>query len=376
MKRLITSYVLLTVLFGTVLSVFEWQYGVKINGLLTNTIYAISFIMVLSSRSYYMKLGFDSLFIILFFVSFIRGFFMAENMTHFKFLFLNLFGLSFLLFNIGSINDLKVLRNIYSLIVLPLTPLLLLMPSIVFGKVLMLSTLFYIVDKRNRIVWLFVLLVGILIDSESRGNVVRFLVPILLVTIFSFRFSSKIFNKKFFFFVSVLPFVFLVNGIISSKSVFQLMSGFYKAKGSFVEDTRTPLYYEVLNSSLQNNYVLFGRSLSRGNDTVLFSRNNRNERVRNEAEILNIYTWFGLVGVSLYAIAIVYSSYLGAFKAKSRVIQILGWYLLFRWLWSWIGEHSGFDMNYFTFATIYVLLISKRVLNMTESEIYNNLARN
>ena len=164
MKRLIKSYILLAILFGTVLPVFEWQYGVKINGLLTNTIYAISFLMIIVSRSYYMKLGFDSLFILLFFVSFIRGFFMAENMTHIKFLFLNLFGLSFLLLNIQSINDLKVLRNIYSLIVLPLS---ITITDAVnsFWKSLDVIDFILFVDKRNRIVWLFVLLVGILIDS-------------------------------------------------------------------------------------------------------------------------------------------------------------------------------------------------------------------
>ena len=76
------------------------------------------------------------------------------------------------------------------------------------------------------------------------------------------------------------------------------------------------IYIDVINSAIDNKYVLFGHTPARGNtidvSEILFlyayegGMNdisfNHGERFSNEAAFLNIFTWLGLVGLILYSI--------------------------------------------------------------------------
>ena len=72
---------------------------------------------------------------------------------------------------------------------------------------------------------------------------------------------------------------------------------------SISADTRTSIYSDVINSAINNHYILFGRTPARGNDiyisfekTTTSSSDQRHfERHINELCHPNIFTWLGLI---------------------------------------------------------------------------------
>ncbi|MBK9223652.1 MAG: hypothetical protein IPO23_01535 [Flavobacterium sp.] len=100
-----------------------------------------------------------------------------------------------------------------------------------------------------------------------------------------------------------------VNGTFNIFNLEENISGTYTSEkikeGKKIEenlkiDTRTFLYEEVVSSALKNDYVLFGRTPARGNDSFYFGNftaeelgTKRYERYSNEVSILNIFTWTG-----------------------------------------------------------------------------------
>ena len=78
-------------------------------------------------------------------------------------------------------------------------------------------------------------------------------------------------------------------------------------KISTLADTRTFLYVEEISSAIKNKYVVQGRSIARGYDSMSFGKSidkalgiQRGERQMSETSILNIFNYFGIIGVVSY----------------------------------------------------------------------------
>ena len=124
--------------------------------------------------------------------------------------------------------------------------------------------------------------------------------------------------------------------------------------GDIREDTRSDLYVEVINSALKYDYVWLGRTPARGNESFIFGpvidkliNTKKMERYRNEACILNIFTWTGLIGVILYFVVFVKAIQLSLFDSNNFFIQLVGLYIGFRWLYAWVEDYRLFDNSTF-----------------------------
>lgn len=81
-------------------------------------------------------------------------------------------------------------------------------------------------------------------------------------------------------------------------------------------DTRTFIFEEVATSALRHNYLIWGRTPARGNDSRVFgyaSETGKNERHSNEVCHPNVFTWLGIIGLLLYSFIYFQSSYLAFF---------------------------------------------------------------
>ena len=161
----------------------------------------------------------------------------------------------------------------------------------------------------------------------------------------------------------LLPIILLILGISGTFNIFQDLN---KNEGRFVEqrivdgqlveedlsaDTRTFIYEEVITSAIRHNYVFFGRTPARGNDSMAFGafsaeelKTGRYERHGNELCHLNIFTWLGLVGMILYSCIYFRSSYLAVYKSNNIYIKLLGVFIAFRWAYGWIEDFNKFDI--------------------------------
>lgn len=140
-------------------------------------------------------------------------------------------------------------------------------------------------------------------------------------------------------------------------------------------DTRSFIYIEVILSALENEYVLCGRTIARGNDSEAFmdsSLTGYPERYRNELCHLNIFTWLGLIGVILYSLIYLHASIISSFFSNNIYITYLGSLVGFHWLYGWVEDINDFNpMNIALWMLIGMCLSpSFRRMNNSEFEIW------
>ncbi len=139
-------------------------------------------------------------------------------------------------------------------------------------------------------------------------------------------------------------------------------------------DTRTALYYETIMSAIENNYVIFGRSPGRGNDTKLFSFISESigesdvERVRNEICHINIFTWTGIVGVVIYLLLYLQASFLALYRSKNIYVKYLSVLIAFHWAYGWVEDINDINMMNVGLWLMIGICVSPYFRNMGERE--------
>lgn len=115
-------------------------------------------------------------------------------------------------------------------------------------------------------------------------------------------------------------------------------------------DTRSLLYIDAIESSINHNYYLFGHTPARGFEVkysgILFMDSNtvlnKNERHKSEMVLANIYTWCGLIGLILYSLIYMRASYLAVYRSRNKVLPLLGCFVAWRWSWGWVEDVNNF----------------------------------
>lgn len=251
-----------------------------------------------------------------------------------------------------------------------------------------LLTLFFpLVSYKYKMILIGVSTYVILDNIDARSNVIKFVVPILLSSLLYFRFYAFRSILKSIYIVSIfLPFFLFFLAIFNIFNIFKFDEYIniddsktnYQRNGKEVNltaDSRTFLYEEVLSSAEKYDYVLFGRTPARGNDSQSFGEANYElgikniERFANEVAILNIFTWTGLVGVLLYFWVFLKGSYLAIYKSRNQYARLLGIYLCFRWCYNWVEDFTNFDLFYITLWMVIGLCYSKQFRFMTNEEV-------
>lgn len=220
----------------------------------------------------------------------------------------------------------------------------------------------------------------------ARSTVIKFTVPILLTALFYLRplIGPKLLGLGRLLLLG-LPIVLLILGLSGLFNVFKIdqyvkgnvytNSTSNGEKEDLTADTRTGLYAEVLASAIKNNYLWWGRTPARGNDSLLFgeeieaqTNTGKYERFSNEVSILNVFTWTGLIGVILYFLIFIRASYLAIHKSKSWYMKLLGLYLCFRWAYAWVEDFSNFDLSYILLWILIGMCFSTSFRSMTDGE--------
>lgn len=317
----------------------------------------------------------------------LRGIFVAENYWDFKFLIINTLGLfvPFMAFHFTNINFNKSFNTFYLKITLPLFLIyVFLIPPDAYGFFLAPISMFLLFYPVLPLKWkLLLLLLALFVvsaDLTSRSNVIKFSVPLLLSIsyYFVFFFKKHILEgvRNLFFLLPLFLFLLAISGGFNLFKVNEYVQKNSTIGGveteEIVADSRTFIYLEVIQSALKNNYVLFGRSPARGNETISFKEEDptgRGERYRNEVAILNLFTWCGIVGVVIYFLIFYHVSYLGVNRSNNRFSKILGIFLSFRFLYSWVEDVNEFNLNYIVLWMIIGLCYSSKFREMNDNEV-------
>ena len=72
--------------------------------------------------------------------------------------------------------------------------------------------------------------------------------------------------------------------------------------------------------------------------------------------------YFGLVGVIVYALIFIVSSYRAIAKSNNIYMPLLGIYVSFRWTFAFIEDFTKFDLNYMLLWVMIGMCFSERYL--------------
>lgn len=383
----------------TIISVNQWSSFPIGNTYTDWVIYAITTILLLKGQKYYYNpvnkpnLFFIKCYLVWICICIVRGLFVAEYYWDFK----NLIGSSFALslalsvfvFTNPQMN--QIVLHAWVKYALPLfIVVILFIPFEVYGFYLIpisfFALFFFILPQKWRIIIFLISLIVIFVDFDARSNVVKFLAPLLFSSLYFFRnFLYSRFYKLVIKLIFIVPAFFLVLGISDIFNIFKMdkyISGTYKETKmvdgelreiSLTADTRTFLYKEVIASAIANNYVLFGRTPARGNDSYTFGtyaaeelKTGRYERYSNEASILNVFTWTGLLGVVLYFLVFYKAAVLATTRSNNRFLKILGLYVAFRWMYAWVEDFNSFSIMNIMLWVIIAMCYSEQFRKMTD----------
>lgn len=255
--------------------------------------------------------------------------------------------------------------------------------------VLFLGCFLPVLRKKWKIIFLILLLIMLVGELGARAQMLKAAAVLCIAIGIQFRKKIPLLFLKIahgcLFFV---PIILLFLGISGIYNVFQ--SNSEKYAGKYVEkkivngqemisdataDTRTFIYKEVIGSAIKNNYVLFGRTPARGNDSKEFGvftaevlKTGKYERFMNEVCHPNVFTWTGLVGLILWCLIYLKSSYLAVYHSNNIYIKYLGVFIAFRFFLGWIEDMNNFNISGITVWMMIATGFSQRFRAM------NNLA--
>lgn len=404
-KQIVIKILPVTILLVTIYSVIGFSNYISVDSVFNNTTiwWAISglilIIFLLSAFYFYdainnRNLLFIHIYLIWCLICIIRGAFVAEIYWDWKLLVNNsmVFMLSVAAYSATNKILVQSLLSYYIKYVLPLFVIFVfIIRTDAYGFYLMaISTLllFYpVFTKRQKTILLLCAAIVSFSDLGARSNVLKFLIPLSLLL---FYYAANIFSVKIMetvritlFIVPLLLFILGVSGTFNvfkvkeylgkDISVMGVDSEGNRAGESFVADTRTFLYEEILQSAINNDYWLAGRTPARGNDSNTFGLwefewTGRYERASNEIGLANVFTWTGLIGVIIYTLIFYRASYLAVNRSNNIFIRLMGLYIAFRWLYSWIEDYQTFSLNYLMLIMMWGICSSDSFRKMTNDE--------
>jgi len=260
------------------------------------------------------------------------------------------------------------------------------------GPIFVVGCFLPIVPRKWRFIIGLLLITMLCINLSARSQVIKSAVALLVsIGILFQNFISYRLIKLVHWTCYISPIVLLFLGILGTFNIFQDLAS---KKGEYIEtkivdgqiveedlsaDTRTFIYEEVIESALKHNYVLWGRTPARGNDSMTFGaysaevlKTGKYERHANELCHTNVFTWLGLIGVVLYSLIYLRSSYLAVYRSNNIYIKFLGCFIAFRWAFGWIEDMNRFDIMSIALWMIIAMGLSKqfRAINNKQFQIW------
>ena len=291
----------------------------------------------------------------------------------------------------------NVLRFWYKYSIILIIIILPLVDNSWYGRLLVpytfLALFFHYIPFKNKVITVSVLLFLFIFSITARADILRFSTSFII----GLTFYGSLFKVNNFFLLKRIrqvllysPFVFFLLGASGTFNILNiqeelgledLVSTANKngTEESLYADSRTFLYQECFYSSIKYNHVLLGRSMSRGYETLFFAGADQNlqddnrgyERYDSEVGVLNIYTYFGIVGVILYFMLFLYSTKKAIYNSNNIFIKIVGVYVCFKWSFSWLEEYSMYEINQILLWMMIAMCFSPSFRNMNNDDFIN-----
>lgn len=294
------------------------------------------------------------------------AFFYGENLYYackvFKITLKYLFPLGFLLIPLTLVTN----EELYSRLMIPVHLFILFIP---FLKI------------KHRIFIFAVTAVSILLVIGFRSNIIKIAFSILLLIIFYFRNYIPLLGYQILHIVIFLIPIFFVTLALTSN--YNILIEASQKEGytttnkegkeeNLVADTRTFLYEEVLSNFIYTGNWLLGEGAAGSYKSDRFYNTGGaidDKRYSSEVGILNVLLKNGIVGVVIYFLLLFIASFIAINYSNNTLSKLLGLFIGFRWLYSFLEEFTQFDLNFLFFWIVIGLISSESFRKMNNKEI-------
>ena len=340
----------------------------------TSINWIISFIFIytlLQYKNQSQPLILINIYLIWLLIGIIRGLFVPENYWEWKQLVTGSLTLSLplLVFPFQSYTNTQAVLSHWLKYAIPCCILLLLFTPngsyhFYIAPIFLLGCFLPLMPSKWKIIIGGLLLIMLVSNLGARSQVIKAGITIIIALgVYFSKFIPTSFLKLIHCLCFGIPITLLFLGISGTFNIFEELS---KNEDKYIEkkivngqvveenlsaDTRTFIYEEVIESAVKHNYVIWGRTPARGNDSDIFGtltaeilKTGKYERHTNELCHPNIFTWLGIIGVILYSLIYLRSSYLAVYKSNNIYIKFLGCFIAFRWAFGWIEDINRFDI--------------------------------
>lgn len=234
---------------------------------------------------------------------------------------------------------------------------------------------------RLKLLVIIVAVVSIIVVPAFRSNIIKIVFSSGLLIIYLLRnYLTRGWLLLGHFLLFITPIVLFVLAITGQYNLFKDISGDegYYIEGSrelqvnYRADTRTGLYRDVLTSLSQSGNWIIGEGAGGKYQTERFDNlGDGRGRYGSEVGILNILLYNGIVGVALYFILLYTTSYIAIRRSNNILVQLLGLFIAFRWLFSFVEEFTQYDMNFYFFWIAMGLVANRNFREMNDDDIRN-----
>lgn len=242
------------------------------------------------------------------------------------------------------------------------------------------------VSFRTKLIIIFISIVSFFSDLSVRSNIINILISYGIMLTYFFRsfvftyFSLKLVRS---FFI-ILPILFLFLGITNVFNVFQfgqiIMNGFDPSSEQLFIDSRTNIYTDVFTQLDKDNSILFGLSSTGKTETFLADLSHKNfdeiyseGRRGTESGMLNFIQYSGLTGAFIYFLVFIISSFKCVYKSNNWFFVMLGAFLMFKGMFSFIEDRIFFNTNILFLFLCLGLSFNRSFLNLNEFQIKSKI---
>lgn len=251
---------------------------------------------------------------------------------------------------------------------------------------LLLFCFFPLLKNRNlRLLVVLLALVYIFYDTLNRSHIIKSGIALLIAFYIKFgKPKDKIIKigHVLGYLSTILLFAFILSdatGLVLGNMDYQDASNNNAGRDVRHKDTRSLILADVYQSSINNDYWLFGHTQARGYEILISSDLfmnqyedqsvfNKNERFKNEMVLTNVFTWEGLIGLILFSLIYFRSSYLAVYKSRNKYISLLGCYIAFRWSFGWVEDVNNFNIMDISLWMMIAMCYSKQFREMNDRE--------
>jgi len=242
---------------------------------------------------------------------------------------------------------------------------------------------------KFRLVIILISLLSFTYDLDNRSNMLSLVFSYILLgyyVIASRLLNTSISSRILMVFRYILLFLPILLFVLGAVDVFNVFK-FIDTKGSSKEiiissesgrilttDSRTGIYEDALKNLRKKNDWIFGSSATVIYTTHLAESNADWDKGRlggSESGFLGFLTFGGVVYASLFFSLCYLSSFFAVHRSNSIAIQLIGIFISFRWLYSFIENTLVFNFTWITLFLAIGIAFSPSFRSMTDAQITN-----